>query len=184
VTKHQSIKLLVTRLEQPQLGWNEIEELLTQFPGWLTLVQALHYPVRPMDNRIVWGPVQSEYTQISSEDRVRLLEFFRPFSILMDPDLTPLGRLEALHGAGINAAEFCKEHRNDGIPELSESAESVLEALTADHTLLRGYRGEADHLVLPSDDLQTEQTLLPPGGGNSANASPARTSWIKRFLGK
>ena len=76
----------MSRAEQREPAWDDVEEPLSQFPGWLTLVRALRYPVRPMDNRIVWGPVQSEYTLVSEKDRLLLLEFFRPFSILLDTD--------------------------------------------------------------------------------------------------
>ena len=170
----------MTRLEQPEVAWDDIEALLSQFPGWLALVRALRYPVRPMDNRIVWGPVQSEFTQMSEKDRLRLFEFFSPFSILLDLDLTPQQRVEALSVAGTDPIAFCKEHRHDAIPEIRENAVSVLEVLSVGRTLLRWHRTprEPNELVRQVQDVPHESLLRP--AEDSTDSKPTHIPWFKR----
>lgn len=185
MTTSEKLIELVALLNATNTEWDEVESLLVEFPGWHALIRGLRYPVRPMDNRIVWGPIPSEFTQVSEVDRVRLLELFTPFSILAKADLTTAARAAALRDAGTDPLAFCREHRNDAIPEISERAAELLAAVAADRTLLRGHSAESarDHLVRPTDGGASNSMSLPVEERKSANAPP-RIGWLKRLLGK
>ena len=71
--------------------------------------------------------------------------------------MPPQRAREALKAAGTNPNVFCKEHRNDAIQEICESAAAVLQVLSADRTLLRWHRTpqNPEQLLLQAQDLES-----------------------------
>lgn len=160
------------RLRAEDVTWDELETLLSPFPGWMGLLHEMRYPRLSVDNRISWGPVRVEFTELSPEARTRLHEFFEPFGILADITRTPTECAEALVNAGYDAEAFCKEHSRDGIVEIARRSAETLDAIRMQKGLLR---------AASSSSLAPQELLRLPGAEQPGSKS-IQTSMLQRLL--
>src|SRR5579871_6551899 len=64
--------------------WDEVEELVRDFPGWLRLVQNTRYPSMTSAKYVVSMGSPLQYVVLPRVYRQKLLAFFRPYGILLD----------------------------------------------------------------------------------------------------
>lgn len=175
------------------VAWEEVESLVAGFPGWRQIVSSLHDPaVNPIWRTVAYDEA-SEYAFLSSEKRQQLLDFFQPYAIFLDARLTPAQKAAQFmqwNPDGGRVRWFCREHLNDGLPEVAEAARAVLEACEADATLLRGAsapeeaEGEellrAAHPGLSSSDALLQPSTRPADSG----ATPRSPAWLGRLFAR
>ena len=102
---------LVKRLadNDTAVEWDEVEELVGDFPGWLRLVQNTRYPTLTYGKRVVSMGSPLQYVVLSRDMRQRLLTFFLPYGILLDRQQTPAERVVRLQReAGYDVMRFCR----------------------------------------------------------------------------
>lgn len=175
-----SILRLVELLEEEAAEWDDIEETLINFPGWLALARALRYPTKPIDNRIHWQPVQVEFTQVSAKDREAMLTVFRPIALLVTPALTPQEKIIALKQIDEDPLGFCREHVGDGVPEVAANAGIIIDLIRGDKTLLRSRPAplEPNELLRNAEAGGDEDLIRPANEG----AHSKHRSWIDKLL--
>lgn len=146
--------------------WELVEECVSDFPGWVRLMELMRCPPENADRRIMPRQRPPEYTNVSDYSRARLLEIFEPYALLLDAARTPSERALALHQAGYDVTAFCKENRVNGSREIADAAKTVLEACRAEKDLLRGSA---------RPNLSVESLRAAPAGANSDDSllSPA-----------
>ena len=138
-TDGEKIGRLVGYLQGKELvEWEQVEECVSGFPGWLRMTEMMRYPSASVDRRLMprERPI-TDYTVVSDFTRGQLLEIFRPYALLLDAARTPSERARALSEAGYNAVAFCKENKSNGSREIADAAQSTLAACRAGKDLLR-----------------------------------------------
>jgi hypothetical protein len=182
---------LADRLDAPEpLDWDEIEELVADFPGWLRLVQHLRYPSKSQATLIVQMGEPTQSTFVSGEKRQELRAFFRPYALLLDARCTPPQKVALLQKAGIDVPRFCTEHLQNGVAEITTAARQVLEAYEADATLLRGASAlpagteELLRAAQPGASPGMEGLLQPAEPVVMPATPPVEAGWLQRLRAK
>lgn len=178
---------LVALLRAPHnVAWSEVEHHVANYPGWLRWVQTLHYPSKNSHMRVVSFGDASQYAYLTAEKRQALLDFFLPYSLLLDESLTPAERATRLkREAGVQPTEFCKECLHNADPHIVAAAQDVLEACNAERTLLRGVKSPetpSDQLLrTPRSVVERADTLMRSTEA-VVSPSPAKRSWFQRLF--
>lgn len=186
IDKGAKIVRLVDLLSSEKLvAWQEVEELVNDFPGWRHMVERLHYPTPRITS--IGDPAQ--YTFLPRGMPQRLLAIFQPYALLLDARLEPAERAVRLHrDLGIDVTRFCKESLHDGSPEVSVAARSVLEACNNDRTLLRSASVPGDPpqqlLRTTSGDNSPSDALLHPSSPPSPHNRTEKIGWFRRLFGR
>jgi hypothetical protein len=173
------------------VAWEEVESLVADFPGWRHVVSSLHSPaVNPIWRTVAYDEA-SEYAFVSSKKRQQLLDFFQPYAIFLDARRTPAqkaAQLTQLNPDGDRVRWFCREHLQDGLPEVAEAARAVLEACEADATLLRGASvpEEAREKLLRAAQpgVPASDALLQPAAAPDAEDTAPPSGWIRRLFSR
>ena len=179
---------LVERLADTSVAveWDEVEELVGDFPGWLRLVQNTRYPTMTYARRVVSTGSPLQYVVLSQERRSRLLAFFQPYGILLDRRQTPAERAIRLQQeAHVDVMRFCRENVHDGSAEVASAAREVLEACRMDRTLLRAAfpsAGPSDQLLHTVSGEADTEALLQPSEATSVESGKTAPAWWKRLF--
>ena len=187
MTHAENLQLLFTILSADEVDWEDLEDALVQFPGWLAILRSRRYPDRPMDNRIFWAPVSFEFGHVSKDSLKWLQDFFRPFAIITDPSTSVSDKINLLNQAQIDPLVFCTEHANDGIAVVADGARDIVEAIRGKSNLLRGHQPplNSSDLVRPSTSMTGDDNKLLRSSEQVETApTPSRIGWIQRMLGR
>lgn len=130
------------------------------------------------------SPEQFQY--LTAPARQRLLLFLLPYSILLDPELEPAQRAEALEASRFDTVQFCKENLRNGSPEIAGAARQVLEAHRTSRSLLRGSARAAEHLAadLPRvpEPGDADAQSLPRAADRASVDRPSAGGWLARLF--
>ena len=134
----QNIVYLVERLKAAhQVTWEEVENLLAEFPGWLHGIQLLRE--HPESYRTPFGvpAPPSESIFVPPAIRERMVESFQPYALLLCQRYTPSERIARLQAAGVDADRFCRECLDNECAAVVTAATETLAACEEEQTLLR-----------------------------------------------
>ncbi|HLV81411.1 MAG TPA: hypothetical protein VKT32_14085 [Chthonomonadaceae bacterium] len=187
----QNIVYLVERLRAAhQVTWEEVESLLSDFPGWLHGVQLLRD--HPESYRSPYGfpepPTESVY--VPGAARERMIELFQPYALLLSERHAPAERIARLQEAGVDVEPFCKECLHNACAAVVTAATETLEASEAEQTLLRMAAKQFEEtgtLLRTASQTGEDGALLTPSSEPSESLSPSgptRRSWLQRLLGR
>ena len=188
-TDGEKIGRLVGYLQGEELvEWEQVEECVSGFPGWLRMTEMMRYPSATVDRRLM--PRErptTDYTVVSDYTRGQLLEIFRPYALLLDAARTPSERARALHEADYDTIAFCKENQSNGSRDIAGAAKAILEACRAEKDLLRGSARPAvsarDALrPAPAGAIQDDSLLSPSQAPPPVEPKPGLFARLKAKL--
>ena len=187
-TDSEKIERLVGYLRGSELlEWEQVEECVSGFPGWVRMLQMLRYPAANSNTRLISMGSPLQYSAVLPEKRKQLLEIFLPYALLLDATRTPSERAAALKTEGYDVAAFCKENQANGSREIADAARNVLQAHRTGKDLLRGSEKpevSANELlrVAQSHDSKDDSLLLPSDMPPMAPQSRGLLARIKQRL--
>src|SRR5579871_747708 len=167
--------------------WDEVEELVRDFPGWLRLVQNTRYPSMTSAKYVVSMGSPLQYVVLPRVYRQKLLAFFRPYGILLDLRQPPAERAQRLQEAGYDVMCFCRDNLHDGAAEVVSTAREVMAACRMDRTLLRAASpaaGSSDQLLHTVSSATGAEALLHPSEPNGVENAKTAPVWWKRLFSR
>ena len=145
--------------------WEQVDECVAGFPGWVRMMQMLRNPIANPNTRVISMGSPLQYSVVTADKRASLLEIFEPYALLLDPTRTPSERALALSQAGYDVMAFCKENRANGSRAIADAAKTTLEACRAEKDLLRGSARpnvSAESLRAAPTGAERDDSLLHP----------------------
>ncbi len=181
------IQALVARLEEPNVLWDDVEEDLAGYPGWLQMVRTWRYPRSTPNMRTVQFGNPAQYLFMTQRQRLHLREFLRPYALMLDETRTPTDRAMVLQSAGVDTPAFCKEHLRDPIPEIAAAARVILDAAMSEKTLLRSAEPATDPqelLHVPCQIGTHPRELLRTDEAPATGSRRPGPNWLQRLFSR